>query len=69
MTASFVLGPLVYFENILGPKYAFCLLQVFAAGWVILTEGLMDLGLYSTFKSRFWREILHEAAADEIGED
>jgi hypothetical protein len=54
MTASLVLGPLVYFENILDPKYAFCLLEVFAAGWVILTEGLMDLGLYSTFKSKFW---------------
>ena len=58
MAGSFILGPLVYFENILGPKYAFCLLELFGAGVILLTEGLMDLALYSTFKSNFWRQML-----------
>lgn len=58
MTGSIVLGPLVYFENILSAKYAFCLLEVFGGAGMFLTEGLMDLALYSTFKSKFSSQML-----------
>jgi hypothetical protein len=69
MAASFVLGPLVYFENILGPKYAFCLLQVFAGAGMFLTEALMGLGLYSTFKSKFWHQTSRATDANGRGEE
>jgi hypothetical protein len=58
MAVFLLFGPLVYFENALDAKYGFCLLQAFAGGWVFFTEGLMDLGLYSTFRSRFWPQAL-----------
>lgn len=54
MLGPFVLGPVTYFLGILNAKYAFIILALFGGGCLFITEGLMSLGLYSAFKSRFW---------------
>ena len=59
VVGSLTLGLVTYFENALNPKYAFCILEAFGGGCMAVTEGFMDLGLYSAFRSRFWHKMPH----------
>lgn len=62
-----IVGPLVYLEGALSSKYAFILLEIFGSGWVALTEGLVSIGLYLTFKSKFWQHMPPAGDAVESG--
>jgi hypothetical protein len=54
MAISTIAGPVMYFANALDPKYEFLILSTFGAGLLFLTEGLMNWGLFATFRSKFF---------------
>lgn len=52
--APLALGPSLLAEGAFNPRYAFYLDASFGGGCIFVTEGLASLGLYLTFRSRFW---------------
>jgi hypothetical protein len=57
VVAPFALAPLVYFIGMLSSRYGLAFIAIFGCTCLFFTEALSSLGLYLTFKSRFWRDL------------